>query len=162
FAFGRAGPERDERLPGVDRDADVKIGLLRDPVADRKRSANRALGVVLVRKRSAEERDDGVADELLHRAAEALELRAHARVVAGEPGAHVLGIHPLGGRRRADEVAEHDRDDLPLLARRLRLAQAGAAARTEAEILGALVAATRANRHGKSVRAGSGESDRAS
>ena len=45
-------------------------------VADRERRADGALGIVLVRDRRAEERHHRVADELLDRAAVALELRA--------------------------------------------------------------------------------------
>ena len=44
----------------------------------------------------AEERHHGVADELLHRAAEALELRAQALVVGREDRPHVLGVELLG------------------------------------------------------------------
>ena len=43
---------------------------------DRERSAHRTLGIVLVRDRRAEDGHDRVADELLHGAAEALDLRA--------------------------------------------------------------------------------------
>ena len=53
----------------------------RDPVADRERGAHRPLGIVLVRDRRAEERHHRVADELLDRAAVALELGAQPRVV---------------------------------------------------------------------------------
>ena len=56
----------------------------RQRVADRERGADGALRVVLVRDGRAEDRHHGVADELLDRAAEALELRAHARVVGLE------------------------------------------------------------------------------
>ena len=70
--------------------------------------------------RGAEEGHHGVADELLDRAAEALELGAQAQVVAGEQGADVLGVEPLRAGGEADEIAEHDGHDLPLLARRRR------------------------------------------
>ena len=62
----------------------------------------------------AEERHHRVADELLDRAAVALELGAHALVVGAEYRLDVLGIERLGLRREPDEVAEDDRDDLPL------------------------------------------------
>ena len=78
-----------------------------------------ALRVVLVRDGRAEDGHHRVADELLDRAAEALELRAHARVVGLEKAPHVLGVHPLRARGEADEVAEEAGDDLALLALRL-------------------------------------------
>ena len=90
--------------------------MLDCPVADGERGPNGALGVVLVRDRRAEERHDRVADELLDRAAEALELRAQALVVRAEQRLDVLGIELLGARREADEVAEDDGDDFTLAA----------------------------------------------
>src|SRR3712207_7819260 len=48
------------------------------------------------------------------------EVSTHTLVVAREDGANVLWVHPLGLRRRADEVAEEDGDDLAFLARRRR------------------------------------------
>ena len=94
-ALARLGPrvERDERLAGRDADADLELALLRERVADRERGADGSLGVVLVRDRRAEDRHHRVADELLDRAAEALELGANARVVGLEQRAHVLGVH---------------------------------------------------------------------
>ncbi len=87
-------------------------------VADRERRAHRTLRVVLVRDRSTEHGHDRVADELLHGAAEALELGADARVVGLEQPPHVLRVHPLRAGGEADEVAEEAGDDLALLARR--------------------------------------------
>ena len=78
--------------------------------------ADRALGVVLVRGRRAEERHHRVADELLDGAAVALELGADALVVRAEERLDVLGVELLGPLREADEVAEDDRDDLALSA----------------------------------------------
>ena len=115
LARARARVERDERLARVDADANLELERrlvlvqLRDGVADRERRAHRALGVVLVRDRRAEDRDDRVADELLDRAAVALELvRAAARGTAREQRADVLRVEPLRPRRRADEVGEDD------------------------------------------------------
>ena len=93
FAPARPRVERHERLAGVDRDAHLQLVLLAGPVADRERGAHGALGIVLVRDRRAEERDDRVADELLHRAAEALELGADVRVVGAK-----AGVRPPPGR----------------------------------------------------------------
>ena len=65
--------------------------------------------------RRAEERHHCVADELLDRAAEPLELRAKMLVVRGQDRPHVLRIHRLGAGREPDQVGEEHRDDLPLL-----------------------------------------------
>ena len=79
------------------------------------RGADGALGVVLVRDRHAEVRDDRVADVLLDRAAAALELGAEAGVVELEQREHVLRVELLGERGRADEVDEDERVELALL-----------------------------------------------
>ena len=94
-AFARLGPrvQRDERLAGRDPDPDLEVAFLGQRLPDRQRGAHGSLRVVLVRDRGAEHRHDGVADELLDGAAEALELGAHARVVGLEQPPHVLGIH---------------------------------------------------------------------
>jgi hypothetical protein len=65
----------------------------------------------------AEERHHGIADELLDRAAEPLELLLQPGVVGSENRGDVLRIHLLGLRREADEIAEERRNDLPLLTR---------------------------------------------
>ena len=107
LALLRPGAERDERLPGVDADAELELGLLvEDPVADGERGADRALGVVLVRDRRAEHGHHGVADELLDCAAEALELVAQPRVVRPEQRAHLLRIHLLGARVKPTRSAK--------------------------------------------------------
>ena len=93
---GRA-PRETSACAGVDADAELELGLLvEDPVADGERSADGALGIVFVRDRGAEHRHHRIADELLHRAAEALELVAQARVVRAEQRPHLLRIHLLG------------------------------------------------------------------
>ena len=91
-----------------------------DRAADGERRSNGSLRIVLVRDRRAEQRDHRVADELLDRAAEALQLGSEADVVGREPRSDVLRVHVLGLRGRADDVGEEDRDQLPLLGRRLR------------------------------------------
>ena len=101
----------DDRFTGVDRD--LHAG---DRVADRERRADRALGVVLVRDRRAEDGHHGVADVLLERAAEALELAPHPRDLRTDGAAEVLGVAAVAEHRRVDEVGEQDGDDLPLLA----------------------------------------------
>ncbi len=143
LALLRPRAERDERLPGVDADAELELGLLvEDPVADGERRADGALGVVLVRDGSAEDRHHGVADELLDGAAEALELVAQAGVVRAEQRAHLLGVHLLSARGEADEVGEEDGDDLAFLEPRLLLGRKRRGARVaEARAVGVLLAA---------------------
>ena len=83
------------------------------------RRAHRPLGVVLVRDRRAPDRHHRVADELLDRAAVALDQRAARVEVAREQLAHLLGVAALGQRREADEVGEEHRDEPPLGRRRV-------------------------------------------
>ena len=159
FAFLRARVESDDRLARVDADADVEIerrvGLVQflHGVADGERRPDRTLRVVLVCDGSAEDGHDGIADELLHGAAEALDLRAQAREVRREHAADVLGVELLGAACEADEVGDEDGDDLTLLARGFVFGRERRTARvTEAGALGVLLAARGANRHADSVR----------
>jgi RecJ-like exonuclease len=69
-----------------------------------------------VRGRCSEQGHDRIPDELLDRAAVALELGPDALVVRPQDRLHVLRIECLGLRGEPDEVAEHDRDDLALAA----------------------------------------------
>src|SRR5207302_2629614 len=116
------GVEHDERLARRDPDADLEVepavALVQvcDGFGDRKARPNGTLGVVLTYDRSSEKREHRIADELLHRAAEALELCAHARVVRPEHRTHVFGIELLGAGGRADHVYEQPGDELALLA----------------------------------------------
>jgi hypothetical protein len=134
FALVQPRTDGDQSLPGVDADADAQIRLVRGPVADCERGPDRPLGIVLVGDRGSEEGDDRIADELLDRAAEALELLANARVIVRQEGANVLWIEPFGACRRADEIAEDDGDDLPLFPRRRLRGEGGTAERTEREL----------------------------
>ncbi|HEU5211652.1 MAG TPA: hypothetical protein VFU10_02690 [Gaiellaceae bacterium] len=63
--------------------------------------------VVLMRGRDAEDGHDGVADELLHRAAVRLNDRLHALEVAREQRPEDLRIRGLPELRRSRDVAEH-------------------------------------------------------
>jgi hypothetical protein len=159
FAFLRARVESDDRLARVDADADVEIerrvGLVQflHGVADGERRPDRSLRVVLVCDGSAEDGHDGIADELLHGAAEALDLRAQAREVGREHAADVLGVELLGAAGEPDEVGEEHGDDLALLAACVVLGrERGSAVVAEARALGVLLAANRANRHAERVR----------
>ena len=69
-------------------------------------------GVVLMCKRRPEDGHDRVADELLDRAAVALDDRLHPREVAGKQRTYCLRVGRLPERRRADDVAEENRHDL--------------------------------------------------
>src|SRR5438045_835228 len=101
----RSRPADHERLAGVDADAHADVvAVAADRVADRERSADGALRVVLARHGRAEERHHRIADELLDRAAVALELAADALPEAVEQPPHVLGIELLRPRGDADAV----------------------------------------------------------
>src|SRR5207248_5445706 len=114
--------------------------------------ANRALRVVLVRGRCTEDGHHRVADELLDRPTEPLDLVLHPRVVRTQNRAHVFRISTVGAVREADEVDEEHRYDLPLLGG-LRLLDEWCAAReTEARAFGVLLAAGGTDeRHGFQV-----------
>ena len=93
----------------------VGVHLLHDP----QRRAQRALGVVLVRDRCAEEGEDAVAGEILDVAAEPIDVGDDAGDRFADDELDLFRVEPLGERRRADEVGEQDRHDLPLLAKLL-------------------------------------------
>ena len=95
FTLVRARAERDEHLTGGDADADLEPPFLHDRVADPKRRANRALGIILVDDRRAEQGHRRVADELLDGASEPFELPAELRVVRREHRANLFGIESL-------------------------------------------------------------------
>src|SRR6185312_3202119 len=67
--------------------------------------------------RHAKNGHDGVADELLHRAATGLDDRLHPFEVAGQQSLQGLGVDRLPQHGRTDHIAEHDRDDLAVHAR---------------------------------------------
>jgi hypothetical protein len=116
LALADAGLERDDRLAGGHADADAQLAgrilLVErfDRGEDRQCCAHRALGVVPVRDRSAEQRDHGVADELLDAAAVLLEHVPQPLVVRLEQREHVFGIELLGTACRSDDVDEHGSD----------------------------------------------------
>ena len=74
-----------------------------------------------MRSRCPEQGHHRVADELLDRAAEALELRADTCVVGREQRPYLLGVEPLCLCSEADEVGEQYRHYLALFARRRSL-----------------------------------------
>ena len=109
----RGGARRDAR-------AELEIGRvdLGSELTDRddelEACTNGPLRVILVCRRRAEHRHDGVADELLDHAAVPVDDLARDVEVAGEQLAHVLGVTGLGQAREADQVGEEDRDEAPL------------------------------------------------
>jgi hypothetical protein len=145
------GAERDQRLAGVDRDPQLQLFVLQDPVANRKRGVQCTLRIVLMRDRRAEQRHHCVADELLDGAAEALELRTQPLVVRSEQRPYVLGIHLLCTRGEAHQVGEQHGDDLAFLTRRLR-GQRRAACVAEARLGAVLVTTGRADAHTEKKR----------
>src|SRR5262249_39035678 len=101
----------------------------------------------------AEHRHHRVANELLHDAAEGLELVAHRSVVRRENCAYVLRVELLRARREADEVDEDDADDAALLPRfRLGL-QRGAAGEAEPCDFRVFLAAGAAGHHSRMLAA---------
>jgi hypothetical protein len=129
----------------VDVQIEVRIGRVElcDGVERRQRGAHRAFGIVLVGPRGAVEHEDRIADELRHRPAQALELAADAGVVGAQQAVDVLGVHGLGARGEAHEIAEERRDHLALLLETgaATRCQLSAACATEPKTLGVLASA---------------------
>jgi hypothetical protein len=75
------------------------------------------LRVVLVRRRSAEGGHHRVADELLDRAARAVDLGSHRVVEAVEHRPRALGILSTPELRGADEIRKENRHEFALLGR---------------------------------------------
>ena len=113
----RARLERDEDLARVDGYPDLELLFLAHPVADREGRPHRALGIVLVRDRGAEDRHHGIADELLDGAAADLQLGPEPVVERTQNRLDVLGVERVRPRGEADKVGEQDAHDLPLPAR---------------------------------------------
>ena len=125
---------------------------LGERVAHLDRRADGAQRVVLVHHRHAEDGHDGVADELLHAAAVALDDPLHPLEVACEQRAQPLGIERLAERGRAGQVAEENRHRLALLP---GLRRAGGEREptllAEPRALAVLVPTVRTKRHGTRV-----------
>ena len=155
--FG-AGTDCDDGFASVDPHPHLQvepgIGLvqLRDRLQDPQPRPHGPLGVVLVRDRGAANGHHRIAHELLDRGSVALDLLAQASVVWTDAGTHVLRVLVLRGRGEADQVAEEDGDDLPLLERAGRLLgkRRGAVA-AEGEPVRVFLATARADRHTTSL-----------
>ena len=137
-------------MPGVER---------AHPLLDLERGAAGAERVVLVRLGDAEHPDDGVADELLDRAAVPLERRPGGVEVGAHQLEHGLRVGALAHRRRPGQVAEHRGHELAPLDRRRR--QRGAAAVAEPRPLAVLRPASRTASHqSRTLRHGGAGVDR--
>jgi hypothetical protein len=101
----RACVEVNQCFARVHRDPRLNRILLARPITNRERGAHSAFRIVLVRNRRTEERHDRIADELLHRAAEPLELASQALVIGTEDRLDVFGVELLA-RREADQVGK--------------------------------------------------------
>ncbi len=99
-------------LAGLDADAHLEAELAHR-VDDRKRRPHRPLGVVLVRGRDAERGHHRVAGELLDDAAVRGDAVRDLVEEAGQPRAHDLRVGARDELRRADEVDEEHRRELP-------------------------------------------------
>src|SRR5207244_822492 len=90
----------------------VQPGELLAELVSRTRRTQR---VVLVHHRYPKDGHDGVADELLHGPAVALEHLARHGEVTLHHTSQRLGVETFAERSRAGDVAEEDRHDLPQL-----------------------------------------------
>ena len=133
---------RDHRQAGLDAHTDRRrldrvAGSLRRRVRadvgdDAQTGEHRSLGVVLVRDRGSEQRQQTVAGKVLDRASEAVDGGDHAAHRRLHERAEVLGVHPLAERGRPDHVGEQRGDHTASLccrSGRERCAAAGAEAR---------------------------------
>ena len=150
FSFRGPRAQCDHRLAAVHGPANCEFEIwmlgveLVDRGQDAQRRVHRALGIVFVRDRRTEDRHDSIADELLHRPAEPLDLLLHTRVVRTQTRADILRIGLLGRRGEPDEVDEENGDDLALFGcASWCFLEGGAARRAEARPLGVLLATVR-------------------
>ena len=109
----------DHDLPGIKADARGKPGRARSSIPsvevgeralDRERRAHRALGVILLGLRIPKQGHQPIAELLQHMAAKPGHRRRSLVEIGVDEVAPVLGVELGGEARRADEIAEHDRD----------------------------------------------------
>src|SRR5262249_9391296 len=98
-------------LAGVDADAALDAEP-RKSFAHLGSSAHCPKGIVLVRKRYAEDRHHRVPDELLHRPAVPLDTRPNGVEVAVKTRLQRFGVERLPECRRPSQITEENRDDL--------------------------------------------------
>src|SRR6185503_9527052 len=113
---------------------------------------NGAQGVVLVEGWDAEDGDHRVPDELLDRAAVALEDLAHGLEETAHDRPQRFGVETLAEPRRAGDVGEHDGHDLARLPGRLSRRERLRAVHAEPRALGIRGAAVGACDHALSLR----------
>ena len=117
FSFGA---DRHRRVAGDDADAHRQLrrpnlaAERADNLDELQSRAHRPLGVVLARYGGAPDRHHRVADELLDRAAVAVDYPPRGLEVAREQLADLLRVAVLRERREADQVAEEDGYQPPL------------------------------------------------
>jgi hypothetical protein len=105
-----------------------------------------------VQDRDTEHGHHRIADELLNRAAMALDRCLHRFEVAGHHLAQALGVKPLAERGRAGHIAEDDSDCLSQFAAAgLLHRERGGAPPAEARTVRVLGAAIRADQHKPSL-----------
>ena len=152
----RIGPRHDttgsHADPDVQRDAPFPLEVAaqeREFALHVGRGAHRSQGVVLVNLGHTEHGHHRVADELLDAATMTLHCPPHRFEVAREDPVEGLGVESTGERRRADEIAEHDRHVSPR-PDSLRF-EGGSARGAESRVIGIRLAAASADRHRSSV-----------
>jgi hypothetical protein len=105
-----------------------------------------------MRHRRTEHPHNRIPDEFLHHAAVTLDLRLRHRRVGSQHPIDILRIRRLGRRRKADQIAEQGRHDLPLLPQRAGGSpQRGAALGAELVPTRVVVTTGRANSHHPSL-----------
>ena len=106
------GADRHRRFAREHSCANVEVGTeALDGGDELERRADAPFGVVLLGNGRSPQRHHGVADELLHSAAVALDHAPCCVEVVREDFADLLGIAALRVRREPDEVGEEDRDE---------------------------------------------------
>ena len=149
-------------LAGVDADVDhespaeARLELVPDGVQALLHldgGADGAQGVVLVGDRHPEERDHGIADELLDRAAVGLHGAAHRLEVPQRERPHRLGVERLRDLGRVREIAEEHGHELAALLWKATC-QARAAFGAVAGLLGAVRAAGEADHSAECIARG--------
>ena len=158
LATRRIGGEVEEHLSRRDADshsqleAAFRLVHLLDLAPCRKCRPQRALGVVLVRERGPKDPENRIADELLDRASESLELGANTAVVRREQAADVFRVELLCEVRVADEVDEEHCDDPSFRGHaRLRVIEPETAGRAEPAPWRILLAAPGTSGHVRKV-----------
>jgi len=105
-----SGSRAAHHLAGVDTDAHLQVRReLPHHLADAQGRAQRALGVVVVSLRRAEDRHHRIPDVLLDAPPVALDLTGDGREVRALSLADSLRISALGAAREADEIGEEHR-----------------------------------------------------